>query len=638
MILNIALKEMDYCQKEKGIEKVVADRPGAVLLKPYVNGGPYEEKQETIQDYDKRLRTFANWPHEDIISHKKLAKAGFFYDGNGDEVQCYSCGVKAKGWKPSDIAVRKHQELSQNCNYIASIFNKASKRNDSALANNNVLNSVSKQLPVYSSSHNNHRNGLISPSVSSLSSTVAPLASSLPETAKTISPLTMATAVGSLQNYNQSTLNATEDNTHFEKMKSEAERLKTFNYGWPVLSPKPCDLAREGFFYKLEGDRVQCAFCRGIVSHWETTDDPLREHARHFAFCPFVMGRDVGNIPLNKQKRSHDCGMDVCGSSHWQDSGSENGTTPFGDRKLDKLENFGVKLHHGPRHPSQASKDARFRSFVGWPVSSPILPKALIDAGFFYIGIQDYTRCFYCDGGLCNWEAGDDPWEEHARWFPQCAYVRLNKGDAWVEACTNKSSSVQKSVSQPPISQQSQNPSSPGISSRVDDMMNSNIVSSVKEMGIFPVDLIRTALLKRIQKVGSSFSNSEELCDSILKLQEETKQNNSAVSSVTENRTEEMEVQVGERNTPVTESLTLPSALSLPSSTPVTVNTVPKVVPPAEDTIKEQNLCKICMDKEIGVLFLPCGHLMSCVECGPAMTTCPFCRQTIRGTVRAFLT
>ena len=29
-------------------------------------------------------------------------------------------------------------------------------------------------------------------------------------------------------------------------------------------------------------------------------------------------------------------------------------------------------------------------------------------------------------------EAGDEPWVEHARWFPRCAFLRQNKGDQFV--------------------------------------------------------------------------------------------------------------------------------------------------------------------------------------------------------------
>ena len=34
-------------------------------------------------------------------------------------------------------------------------------------------------------------------------------------------------------------------------------------------------------------------------------------------------------------------------------------------------------------------------------------------------GQQDKVRCFFCYGGLQSWEQGDDPWTEHARWFPR---------------------------------------------------------------------------------------------------------------------------------------------------------------------------------------------------------------------------
>ena len=38
-------------------------------------------------------------------------------------------------------------------------------------------------------------------------------------------------------------------------------------------------------------------------------------------------------------------------------------------------------------------------------------------------GKKDLVRCFYCGGGLRDWEQGDNPWEEHARWHPSCGLV-----------------------------------------------------------------------------------------------------------------------------------------------------------------------------------------------------------------------
>lgn len=53
--------------------------------------------------------------------------------------------------------------------------------------------------------------------------------------------------------------------------------------------------------------------------------------------------------------------------------------------------------------------------------------------------------------------------------------------------------------------------------------------------------------------------------------------------------------------------------------------------------LKEQRLCKICMVTDTNVVFLPCGHLVSCASCAPALQMCPICRATIKGTVRTYI-
>lgn len=45
----------------------------------------------------------------------------------------------------------------------------------------------------------------------------------------------------------------------------------------------------------------------------------------------------------------------------------------------------------------------------------------------------DRAVCFQCGGGLYQWDDGDSPIEEHARWYPDCPFVRLSLGDAEVQ-------------------------------------------------------------------------------------------------------------------------------------------------------------------------------------------------------------
>ena len=49
------------------------------------------------------------------------------------------------------------------------------------------------------------------------------------------------------------------------------------------------------------------------------------------------------------------------------------------------------------------------------------------------------------------------------------------------------------------------------------------------------------------------------------------------------------------------------------------------------EELQRQNACKVCLDLQVSVLFLPCGHLAVCHVCSPAMETCPMCRQPVKG-------
>ena len=52
-------------------------------------------------------------------------------------------------------------------------------------------------------------------------------------------------------------------------------------------------------------------------------------------------------------------------------------------------------------------------------------------------GYADCVRCFFCGIGLKSWEPGDIPAEVHARWRPTCNYLRLVKGDEFVDQVAN---------------------------------------------------------------------------------------------------------------------------------------------------------------------------------------------------------
>ncbi|KAL3853043.1 hypothetical protein ACJMK2_016627 [Sinanodonta woodiana] len=67
---------------------------------------------------DGRLKTFANWPSSNHQQPRKLAEAGFFYQGGTDVVTCYFCAVKLSGWTPEDVPWTEHEKFQPACEHV----------------------------------------------------------------------------------------------------------------------------------------------------------------------------------------------------------------------------------------------------------------------------------------------------------------------------------------------------------------------------------------------------------------------------------------------------------------------------------------------------------------------------------------
>ncbi|XP_053661169.1 death-associated inhibitor of apoptosis 2-like [Anopheles marshallii] len=80
---------------------------------------------------------------------------------------------------------------------------------------------------------------------------------------------------------------------------------------------------------------------------------------------------------------------------------------------------------------------------------------------------------------------------------------------------------------------------------------------------------------------------------------------------------------------------------SMPSASHVQQSTISNEVThrlrEENNRLKEERECKICLTREVGVVFCPCGHLVSCVQCAPAIYNCPVCRALITGRIRTYL-
>lgn len=154
-------------------------------------------------------------------------------------------------------------------------------------------------------------------------------------------------------------------------MRRERDRLRTFQ-NWPDEAPVTSeDLAKAGFYFLGSEDKVQCFCCGGILRHWVDGDCPTAEHTRHFPDCKFILGRAVGNIPL--QPGSPDLVDGQLLSQLQRMTMDDQGTS-------------GQAVY-----PEMEAEDSRLTTFHNWPSEASIQPDALASAGFFYTGTQCFT-------------------------------------------------------------------------------------------------------------------------------------------------------------------------------------------------------------------------------------------------------
>lgn len=117
-----------------------------------------------------------------------------------------------------------------------------------------------------------------------------------------------------------------------------------------------------------------------------------------------------------------------------------------------------IAMSRGPIGPSQqlvraldlcpcyASVALRVHTFKyrPWPVALADLALSLVDAGFFYRGVDDLVTCYSCYGSLRNWQPYSNPWVQHALAFPRCLHVLRVRGRSF--PCTEWTVSLSTSL------------------------------------------------------------------------------------------------------------------------------------------------------------------------------------------------
>ena len=536
--------------------------------------------EDDYRTFKQRLDTYRHWPSWAGAKPEDLAQDGFYYTGIRDEVKCYSCGQLLRLWRPSDNIRQRHKKNFPRCPFIRS-----------EEAGGGRMPPLASGEPTYASS------------------------------------------------YSQGA-------TSLHDMRFEDKRLRTFQE-FPVYCPvRPADLARSGFYFTGREDAVQCFSCRIALRGWENGDTADGEHRRHNPFCPFLNGQDHTNVPIQVASSPSTVPIQTQSPPNLQyernrlatfdnwpsgipvstDDLAEAGFYYLGVR--DVVCCFQCRVHieqwvpgdvpvdehlkHSPdcsfaRQVAQRkqpynrqgapnaeatadrmkSYEQRLMSFRDWPATAPVTAESLAMAGFYYSGRGDGVRCFSCGGALKGWQWGDTAMEEHAKYFPSCDFVKQH-GPV-----------VPQSHDEPWTQPRAEPPNRPDDTTPFNE---SEFIQQATSMGFS-----RDVAYRVLRQQNTSNLTFTTYLDALLQAPNEE------------------------------------DKASLPSVSHTTSTGLQPTAPPQTHDVRqelqqlaESRLCKVCMEHEATILFLPCAHILCCEQCSRPLVDCPVCRTRIQQKIRSY--
>ncbi|KAK3585619.1 hypothetical protein CHS0354_004531 [Potamilus streckersoni] len=603
-----------------GLQRVILLPTGLQLyFERLLRGTPPEERERMSYEW-LRLQTFINYPASAPGNGIRLARAGFYYSGNSTVTVCYACGGQHSGWNFHDDPFEIHRRISPDCPFL---------RGNPTYPNVPIMQEGEL---IGSQMGSNTSNTPLSPTmVNSLSSSNRISEMSLPAAFQSqSSTITQAqSSAALLPSIHNSQEGESEQQVSQQTMPEVEPSMGTAE----DITLQPADAA--------ENTQHKSAVVFGLVEPSGQVEDP-------------------GVVPTP--------GVDP---------------TP-------------QTMSEQPKHPEYAPLSSRVNSYTSWPAHLDQTPQQMAEAGFYYAGINDYTHCFQCGGGLRNWDPGDNPWIEHARWYPQCAYVLGKRGQTFVNAVLKKQAElvaaqrINNNTSTTSVTTTTYGTNTTTVTTTsgttttivttmtsgttatsgtttttVTTITNGTTTTSTSSGAISktcnaPVlePAMQTGQLRYFQnpnenEIANRLINEmgyqrERIREAILEVKRRRGQQEIAVEHVIE-----LLIADEERRARV------PSASSafnnreeLQSNNSAAANRLPsqplqEATPPlafdAESLreeylrLRDQNLCKICMERNVELAFLPCGHLVCCEVCGQTLRFCPICRAKIHASVKTYL-
>ncbi|XP_045615477.1 baculoviral IAP repeat-containing protein 7 [Procambarus clarkii] len=412
----------------------------------------------------------------------------------------------------------------------------------------------------------------------------------------------------------------------------ESVRRQTFA-DWTVPFVDPDQLAKAGFFYLRTEDHVQCVFCQGIVGYWDPGDHPEVEHRKHFPNCPFVTGVATGNVPRVSTDTQDSALYALMDEYHAFRLASTRPQQPDSGFHTDAVQ---VADSGRLAFPHFNTPSSRLQTFRRWPQDTGVAPEQLVEAGFFSTGLADWVQCFNCGGGLYGWRKGDDPLADHARFYPSCPFIRMQKGN---EDITN----AMKSKPAPTAKNRAL-----ALSDQEAELLLLHpIAKRLVGMGLSQVS-VKEALRRRLQNRGVLCRTVTDALELVFDYEEDQRKKSISPpllhdGAQIENQTSQttiasptpMQVEPSMPFSPGVGSQDQPSPHVTSDHTRLLqeVEELQRQVVEAESRL----LCRKCKRERVAVVFQPCSHLHLCADCARPQDSCTTCGTIVRGTLRPII-
>ena len=402
--------------------------------------------------------------------------------------------------------------------------------------------------------------------------------------------------------------------TSSSDLSNEHHRLTTF-VDWPHDHHiRAWDLSAAGFYYLGTGDSVKCYKCSVMLHNWDPTDTPWGEHQKWSPMCPLVLAHNSSRQHVQRQNTAPE----------------QRVTSVEEDRQRRRLD-------QGP-----TDRQVPYRS--GNP-ARPVYGT--------WEGSEQYPA-----GKVSNGSTPRNPSTEEQRspWYTQpmttsSEEVHMTSGCA--TAHTEESG----------LRRSSETPQGPRSCSPRGSTAIEFDLEKLAEMG-FTQREIQDVIAFQIESTGSTFNTFTELVSALLERQQARSPGCESFPQPTTQEDERspfpprLEIPTGvpagtasqrenedfrERNcqSAVTSPTTLrpdrPSLRRTLSEPASRSSESEESLEEKLERMQEERTCKVCMDAEVGVVFLPCGHFSCCAGCAKDMDLCPMCRSPIHEMIRTYL-